>query len=84
MKRTAATTVFVNGVLKPGWTLDNGPVFVGKGPDGNDVFMVCIEIRQATGDNGKLVKTHQWHGFVTEGKVEIKQAGAPDRIVEKG
>ncbi len=82
MKRTAATTVFVNGVLKPGWTLDNGPVFVGKGPDGNDVFMVCIEIRQATGDNGKLVKTHQWHGFVTEGKVEIKRADGPDQKLE--
>ena len=84
MRRTAGSTVFINGVLQPGWKFDNGPVFVGKGPDGNEVFMVCFEIRQPTGDNGKLVKTHQWHAFVTEGKVEIKRAGVPDQTVEMG
>lgn len=59
MERFAGTTVFVNGVFKPGWKFDNGPLFVGKGPGGKDVFMVCFEIHQPIGENGKLVKTHQ-------------------------
>ncbi len=84
MERFAGTTVFVNGVLKPGWKFDNGPMFVGKGPDGQDVFMVCFEIRQPTGENGKLVKTHQWHGFATAGKVELKIAGEPDLLLDMG
>ena len=84
MERFAGNTVFVNGVLKPGWKFDNGPMFVGKGPDGKDVFMVCFEIRQPIGENDKLVKTHQWHAFVTEGKVELKRAEGPDQKVDMG
>ena len=84
MQRTAATNVYINGVLQPGWKFDNGPVFVGKKPDGSDVFMVCFEIRQPIGSDGKLVKTHQWHGFVTEGEVTLERSEGPDQKLNVG
>jgi len=84
MSQFVGTSVYINGVLMPGWKFDNGPMFVGKGPDGKDVFLVCFEIHQPTGENGKLLKTHQWHAFVTEGKVEIKRADGPDQKVDIG
>jgi len=46
--------------------------------------MVCFENRQPNGENGKLVKTRQWHAFVTEGKVEIKRADGPDQKLKMG
>ena len=64
-----ATTVFVNGKLQPEWVFSNEPMFVGKDKEGKDVFIVCFEIRQPI--KGKLIKTFQWHAFVTEGEVDI-------------
>ena len=74
------TTVYINGVLQPGWRFDNGPMFVGKDSDGEDVFVVCFELRQPI--DGKLVKTHQWHAFVTEGKAEIERPDGTDQVVK--
>ena len=74
------TTVYINGVLQPGWRFDNGPMFIGKDSEGEDVFVVCFELRRPI--DGELVKTHQWHAFVTEGRVEIERPNGPDQDVK--
>ena len=57
-----------------------GPMFIGKDSEGEDVFVVCFELRRPI--DGELVKTHQWHAFVTEGRVEIERPNGPDQDVK--